>query len=154
MTKKNEATKESESQHQTYEIGIKGLVFHDDRLLLVQRRDYNKWEMPGGRINRGNTIQETLLRELSEELPGKWNFVVRDIVHAGQADFTLPNGNRLMLLSFYVESQPPSSVAISDEHQAVRWVLPDEFVTLGLQPHVHEAGMRGFAYHDRLRNSR
>jgi 8-oxo-dGTP pyrophosphatase MutT (NUDIX family) len=40
----------------------------DDRLLLVRVRDNEKWYLPGGKIEPGETAEGTLLRELREEL--------------------------------------------------------------------------------------
>lgn len=49
-----------------------GAVAHDDRgrLLLIQRGhppDTGKWTLPGGRVERGETDEQAIVRELAEE---------------------------------------------------------------------------------------
>ncbi len=128
-------------QHESFDIGVKALIVKERRLLLLKRRDHGVWEMPGGRINRGETIENTLLRELSEELPGGRALQVRHIVHAQQTDFILPNGNRLMLLFFEVTGRIPQQIALSPEHEGSRWVSAADLSQLRLQPQVHRAAL-------------
>ena len=42
-----------------------GLIVHEDKLMLVQT--HRGWELPGGHIEEGETINEALMRELHEE---------------------------------------------------------------------------------------
>src|ERR1044072_8842396 len=48
------------------------LIFHDGKLLITQRRpdDHlpNLWEFPGGKVERGDTFEACLVREIREEL--------------------------------------------------------------------------------------
>lgn len=37
------------------------------RILLQQRSDYGDWGLPGGAMEYGETIEETMLREVYEE---------------------------------------------------------------------------------------
>jgi len=129
-------------EHQVFEIGVKALIVHEGRLLLLKRRDYHKWEMPGGRINTGETVVQALRRELREELPGSGNVVIGRIAHAHQTDFMLPGDRRLMLLFFTVALSPAASVtSFSDEHEAIAWVSTSELQDMDIQPHVREAGL-------------
>jgi 8-oxo-dGTP diphosphatase len=64
-----------------------GLIFGDNgqKILLCQRRPGlpypHKWEFPGGKVNDGETTEECLKRELSEELninPLQYKFYHRE----------------------------------------------------------------------------
>lgn len=134
------ATTPSETpRHESFDIGVKALIVKNRRLLLLKRKDYQVWEMPGGRINQGETAKSTLLRELSEELPGAGPFNVKHIVHAQQTEFTLPNNNRLMLLFFEVTGHLPRHFQLSSEHESFMWVSAAGLARLKLQPQVLQA---------------
>lgn len=49
-----------------------GLVFHDGKLLITQRRAADHlgglWEFPGGKLEPAETFESCLVRELREEL--------------------------------------------------------------------------------------
>jgi len=49
-----------------------GLILRDGNVLVGQRRKSDrhamKWEFPGGKVERGETPQQALVRELREEL--------------------------------------------------------------------------------------
>lgn len=44
-----------------------GIVFHQDKVLLIKRSDAPMWAFPGGGVERGETPEETTVRELKEE---------------------------------------------------------------------------------------
>jgi 8-oxo-dGTP pyrophosphatase MutT (NUDIX family) len=48
-------------------ISIKGVLFEDGRVWLRQN-EFGKWELPGGRMEIGEQPEETVIRELREEL--------------------------------------------------------------------------------------
>ena len=52
---------------QLFQIGIKAIIRNDEnQILLLKNKDY--WDIPGGRIDQGEDIETTLLRELNEEI--------------------------------------------------------------------------------------
>lgn len=54
--------------HNSPWIGVEAFVLDDQaRLLLIQRRDTQKWALPGGFSEVGNTFSETAVIELWEE---------------------------------------------------------------------------------------
>lgn len=108
---------------QKFHISVKGLIKFDNSFLLLQEED-GVWEAPGGRVNEGELLKETLLRELNEEL--SFNLSLDDIgnlVESNQRyDYKLGNGWCLMTLFYEISLKQKQEVNISDEHVNFVWV--------------------------------
>ena len=50
-----------------FRIGVSALIFEQGRVLLALRRDIGWWNLPGGGMEIGETVEETVLREVKEE---------------------------------------------------------------------------------------
>lgn len=61
-------------------ISIKGVVVENGKIWL-RKNPRNEWELPGGRLEKGEQPEQTVVRELQEEL-GFATEVVK-IVHSG-----------------------------------------------------------------------
>lgn len=60
-------------------ISVKGIVFENGKVWL-RKNERNEWELPGGKLNKGEQPKQTVTRELEEELGFKTK--VLDIVQA------------------------------------------------------------------------
>ena len=100
-----------------------GILWRDGHVLLALRRPGKhmggKWEFPGGKIEPGETPEESLARELEEELD----------VHARVGDFLCcvhyeGDGVSLELMVYRVDHFEGTPAL--KEHQEIRWVPPRE----------------------------
>jgi len=48
-------------------LGVQVAVIQDEKILLIQRRDFEVWGLPGGEIEPGETPVQAAIREVREE---------------------------------------------------------------------------------------
>jgi 8-oxo-dGTP diphosphatase len=101
------------------EVGVGAIVRRESRLLLVWRgREPGRglWSIPGGRVERGETLAEAVVRELREEtgLDGVCGRFV------GWAERIDPDHHRI-ILDFEV-TVDGGEAAANDDAEEVAWV--------------------------------
>ena len=101
-----------------------GIVFNDDKKILVTRRRKGeftgKWEFPGGKIEKGETYEECLNRELEEELSIK----VSIKSHYAEYIYSYPKFsiNLISMVCLYEGGE----IKLTD-HDKFSWVIPANF---------------------------
>ena len=55
------------SLSRNFRISVSALIFKDTMILLARRRDIGWWNLPGGGMEIGETVQEAVVREVREE---------------------------------------------------------------------------------------
>lgn len=109
------------------------LIDADGRVLMSQRPDgkdhARQWEFPGGKLERGETPEDAIVRELREELgiePCKRCLQPFSFTSFAYDDFHL-------LMPLYLCRQWDGFLK-AQEGQAVKWVFPDRLTDLNLVP--------------------
>lgn len=106
-------------------VGVKGLITDEKRgLLLLECEGFDgpAWEAPGGRIEDDETFEQTLVRELGEELIGVTDVAVKELLGVERINRDIELHTGLILLYFRVEATVPDPIVLSDEHTAFRWL--------------------------------
>ena len=102
---------------------LAAVLENNGRWLIAKRRTGDRiaglWEFPGGKLEPGETPQECLVRELSEELSIK----VRVGRCLGSVECSLPGFN--IVLTAYRATHLAGELQLQ-EHEEVRWVPPGE----------------------------
>ena len=50
-----------------YRVSVSAIIFADNRVLLAHRRDIDWWNLPGGGMEAGETVEQAMCREVLEE---------------------------------------------------------------------------------------
>lgn len=109
------------------------LIDADGRILMSQRPEgkmhVGKWEFPGGKIERGERPETTIVRELREELSVEpCERCLQPFSFASYQDDGFD-----LLMPLYLCRQW-DGFPRPNEGQAIRWVFPDRLLDLDLVP--------------------
>ena len=121
-------------------MAVKGLVCIGDSLLILQKglNENSHWDVPGGRINDNESLDEALVRELSEELPTLKSYTVSGVVGAYRLVESV-NDKALIFIFYKIEAQS-FEINLSSEHVAHRWMTKETLPNLLNSKHKIEKG--------------
>lgn len=95
-----------------YHVSIKAVVLDESGKLLLAKDDTGKWDIPGGKIEHGESIKECLEREIKEELgvDGEMTderplFMWPGTNNDGSARFTVGFAAKLKSMDFQVSNE-------------------------------------------------
>lgn len=101
----------------TLPISVKGVVIHQDRVLLLLN-ERGEWDLPGGRPDAGEDHGAALVREVREEAG-------LSVAVEGALDehlFEVLPGRFVRILPYACRLLGEGEVALSHEHLETRWV--------------------------------
>ena len=112
---------------------VGALIFNKGDIFLVQTHKWgHTFGIPGGKIKKGETMEEALRREIHEETGMKIKNIrfamAQDSIHS--KEFYRPN-QHFLLLNFYADS-PSRHFKLNDEAESGIWVHPKTALKLNL----------------------
>lgn len=118
---------------ETVELTVLCLIHQGERLLLQNRRkkDWDGWTLPGGHIEKGESIVDAVVREMQEET----GLTIHSPKLCGIKQFPIENGRYLVFL-FRTESFS-GEVRSSDEGE-MRWISRSELSDFHTVPDFEE----------------
>ncbi len=101
-------------------ISVKGVVIRRGRVLVL-RNERGEWELPGGRLDDGETPEEALVREMREETG--LSATVTSLVDAWV--FQVTPREKVLILQYACRLKGARAVTISHEHSEHTWLRLD-----------------------------
>lgn len=111
-----------------------GCVLYNPKLkkILILEKDYSRkfWEIPKGGIIPGETMEDTIRRELIEETGITEVIINKDIklpqVDYGYKHINKPHLFRKINVKYYFCETKETEIKLSSEHTNYKWIYPEE----------------------------
>lgn len=128
----------------TFRMAAKAFIVNDKNevLILKESSDYEegtnprKWLIPGGRIEPGESYDDTLMREIDEETG--LEVEIEDIITMGEWRPKI-NGDQFQITAVFFECRAEDNeIRLSDEHTDYNWINPENHRDYNLIENIHE----------------
>ncbi|MEE1768437.1 NUDIX domain-containing protein [Streptomyces sp. JV185] len=105
-------------------------------ILLIQRSDNGRWALPGGGHDVGESISDTVVREVWEETGLKAEVVDMSGIYTDPGHVMLyDDGEARQQFSICFRARPVGgAIRTSDETTQVRWVSPADLAGFDIHP--------------------
>ncbi|MCD7034151.1 NUDIX domain-containing protein [Metabacillus sp. GX 13764] len=107
-------------------VVVKGIILYEERILLIKRSPKDAfgaetWECPGGKIEFGESLEDALVREVTEE--AGLEAAAEKLVYA--TSFLTDPARQVVILTYLCRSET-NQVLLSAEHTEYQWVPLDQ----------------------------
>ena len=110
-----------DNQAYRFPVSVKGVIWHAQRVVLL-KNEREEWELPGGKLELGETPEDCVAREIAEEV----GLHVKIGPLLDSWVYHIAAGVDVLILTYGCYPEPFSTVTHSPEHKAVGlFALPD-----------------------------
>ncbi len=101
----------------------KALIIKEDKILLIKRNDKSLfgggiWDIPGGKVEFGESPEESLIREIHEEI--SLNIKLLNVIDVNSA--IDKNAPIQYITIVYISNYVNGTIQLNDEHSEYAWV--------------------------------
>ena len=111
-------------------------LHYQDKILLLHRQDKkaegNRWGIPGGKLNKGEPLIDSIIREVFEETGYKLDG--EKIHYIGKVYIKVPNFDfEYHMIRYEEQIKDPGEVKVNfKEHKGFTWVTPSDALKMNL----------------------
>lgn len=121
------------------QVAVKAVIQNKSGKFLIVREG-DRWQAVGGRLEKGEKLEDGLRRETEEET-GITEMEVGKVIHVDEW-FAKPEGELKHIVAlFFLCKVKSDTVKLSEEHQEYEWITPDELGKYGnsIEKEIREA---------------
>jgi 8-oxo-dGTP pyrophosphatase MutT (NUDIX family) len=115
----------SDNQAYRFPVSVKGVIYHNGQVVLL-KNERDEWELPGGKLELGETPEVCVIREIEEELG--LGATIGPLLDSWV--YHIFEGRDVLILTYGCSPTPFSEVTHSPEHKAVGLFRPEEVSAL------------------------
>ncbi|MEZ6255267.1 MAG: NUDIX hydrolase [Patescibacteria group bacterium] len=121
-------------------ISTKVAVIHKNKLLLLKRSEknetnVNEWELPGGKVDSGESLNQGLIRELKEEtnIDISEHRLKAKLVAENLSNLEKYEGALFLAFGYKINLEHLPTITLSHEHEQYAWVELNTLATVNIK---------------------